>query len=310
MKEQLKTEQIFEKLTIPCRKVEMEELEKSLLTQGCLNPIAIWNGVILDGHKRYRICTLEEIPFEVTEKYFASREEAVLWVCRKRVLELSKDRLIYKYLVGKWYAVEILINRKKCGCSSDRKKPVNYDTNGRGYRTSWQIGSELGLNHATIELYKRISRALDVIFEKDPELFYFLIRGEYKASYGKIIEMSTRSQRALQEERRCYQREARRKSHIGKAFIPQRGLEADRIYTEEVSINVGIKDMPVFDPDMEIRGLALTIPTWMNAMARAWSKTDMTLVSDPLKKQLAVILGQFRQQTDQMMEVLKNDPEQ
>ena len=66
--------------------------------------------------------------------------------------------------------------------------------------------------------------------------------------------------------------------------------------------------MPEFDPDMELRGLALTIPTWMNAMSRAWSKTDITLVSDLLKRQLAVTLGQFRQQIDQMTEVLTNDP--
>ena len=60
IKEQLKTEQIFEKLTVPRNKSEMEELEKNLLSQGCLDPIATWNGVILDGHKRYRICMMDE----------------------------------------------------------------------------------------------------------------------------------------------------------------------------------------------------------------------------------------------------------
>ena len=90
----------------------------------------------------------------------------------------------------------------------------------------------------------------------------------------------------------------------------QRSTEAGIAHTEEVPLTVGIKDMPAFDPEMELKGLALTIPTWMNAMERARSKTDMTLVSDLLKKQLAQILDQFRQQTDQMMEVLTNDPEQ
>ncbi len=145
---------------------------------------------------------------------------------------------------------------------------------------------------------------------KDPVLFDLLIRGEYKATYEKIMEMASRSQRTLQEERRCFQRETRRKLYKGKTVSSQRGSEADDLHTEEVPITVGIKDMPAFDPEMELRGLALTIPTWMNAMARAWSKTDMTLVSDLLKQQLTDILGQFRQQTDQMMEVLINDPEQ
>ncbi len=51
-------EQIFEKLTVPFNLTEMEELEKSLLSQGCLTPIVTWNDVILDGHKRYRVCIL------------------------------------------------------------------------------------------------------------------------------------------------------------------------------------------------------------------------------------------------------------
>ena len=59
-----------------------------------------------------------------------------------------------------------------------------------------------------------------------------------------------------------------------------------------------------FDPDMELRGLALTLPTWMNALERARLKTDMGRASDLMKRQLADILNRFRQQIDQMMEVL------
>lgn len=50
-------------------------------------------------------------------------------------------------------------------------------------------------------------------------------------------------------------------------------------------LEMGIKEMPVFDPDMEFRGLALTIPTWMNAIARTRAKTDIDLVSEPTRAQ-------------------------
>ena len=113
MKEELKTEQIFERMTVPFNKAEWKALEKSLLSEGCIYPIITWNGVILDGHKRYRICRLEEIDFGIKEMHFSSLEDAVLWVCRKRTHHLSKSRLIYKYLVGKWYTAGIIINRRK-----------------------------------------------------------------------------------------------------------------------------------------------------------------------------------------------------
>ncbi len=308
MKEQLKTELIFEKLTVPYDKTEMEELEESLLCHGCLNPIFTWNGVILDGHKRYRICSLEGIPFDVTEMHFSSLEDAVLWVCRKRTRHLQKSRLIYKYLVGKWYTAGIIINRRKYRGFPEVTINTGYDAEGRRYSTSREMARELGHNHATIEKFKRMANALDVVSGKDPALFDLLMRGEYKATYETIMALSMRSQRNLQEERRRFQRETGHKSYMEKPGPEQREVATDKSHVEEIPIVVGIKDMPEFDPDMELRGLALTIPTWMNAMSRAWSKTDITLVSDLLKRQLAVTLGQFRQQIDQMTEVLTNDP--
>lgn len=70
-------------------------------------------------------------------------------------------------------------------------------------------------------------------------------------------------------------------------------------------LEVGIKEMPMFDPDMEFRGLALTIPTWMNAIARTRAKTDIDLVSEPTKAQLAMILRRLEEQITQTLEVIE-----
>ena len=114
---------------------------------------------------------------------------------------------------------------------------------------------KLGLNHATIEQFKRIMIALDAIALKDPELFDLLMLGEYKASYEKIQEMSGRSQRHLQEERRRFQRQMKQKLSLEKAVPLRKDLGSDRLKTEEIPLSVGIKEMPIFDPDMELRGL-------------------------------------------------------
>ena len=54
-----------------------------------MEPVVVWNGVIIDGYKRYRICTAEGIDFEYREMQFPSEEEAVSWVCRKRIPQYS-----------------------------------------------------------------------------------------------------------------------------------------------------------------------------------------------------------------------------
>ena len=304
VKTELKTERIFEKLTVPYSQKEQEQLEQSILRNGCLKPIVTWNGVILDGHKRYRICELEGIEYEIIETQFLSVEDAVMWVCRQRSSGLEKNRLAYKYLVGKWYSMGIVINRRKQARLMRDTQLNDGSLEREYYRTSKQIAFETGLCHSTVELYRSISNALEAIMEKEPALFDLLLLGKYKASFDKILEMAGWGPRKLQEERRHVLKGDVQKTCVEKAAPLQRRLDIEREKMDAVPLAVGIKEMPAFDPDMEFRGLALTIPTWMNAMARAQSKTDMTLVSGMMKKQLSDILLQFRQQIDQIMEVL------
>ena len=307
-KKELKTDKLFEKLTVPSSPKEMEHLEQSLLRQGCIKPITTWNGVILDGHKRYKICMAEEIEFSTRELCFATIEDAIIWVCRQRAEHLPKYLLIYKYLVGKWYAAGIVNNRRKeSGFPSEGSfgPSERKDAGRHSYRTSIEIGSELGLNHATVEKYKSFSIALDSILEKDPPFFDLLMLGEYKVTNDKLLEMATWSQRKLYDERRRIRREDTKRPSVYKTNLKGRDPERESCEPGRmVPITMGIKEMPAFDPDMELRGLALTIPTWMNAIARAQSKTDMALVSEGMKEQLSDTLSQFRQQIEQMMEVL------
>ncbi len=70
MKRLLHTDPELIRLSIPFSQDEMTKLESSLIENGCLEPIVIWNGVILDGHKRYKICIDENIDYEIKDMEF------------------------------------------------------------------------------------------------------------------------------------------------------------------------------------------------------------------------------------------------
>ena len=70
-------------------------------------------------------------------------------------------------------------------------------------------------------------------------------------------------------------------------------------------LSTKIKEMPAFDPDMEIRGLTLTIPTWMAAIARAERQTDMELATNYAKKQLAEGLMRLDMQIQKTLEAIE-----
>ena len=83
---QLKIDPEFQNQINPPSFEETHQLEMNILKEErVLNPIITWNGYIVDGHTRYQILRKYPfIPFEVIEKEFSSRYEALVWICKNR----------------------------------------------------------------------------------------------------------------------------------------------------------------------------------------------------------------------------------
>ena len=60
---ELKTSEALEHVMPPLQELELRLLTNSLLTEGCRDPLVVWDGMVVDGHNRYRICRENSIPF-------------------------------------------------------------------------------------------------------------------------------------------------------------------------------------------------------------------------------------------------------
>lgn len=82
---------------------DYKALEQSLLTDGFKGaPIMVWGDIIVDGHNRYEICNKHNIPYEVKEIEFASKEEAIIWMVRQQLgrrslTPLQRIAIVEKY---------------------------------------------------------------------------------------------------------------------------------------------------------------------------------------------------------------------
>ncbi|MCL2349598.1 MAG: hypothetical protein FWC50_15215 [Planctomycetaceae bacterium] len=63
----------------PLTAEEFAGLEESILKDGCLSPLVVWDGTLVDGHSRYAICMKHGIPFSVKNIDFASLDAAKFW---------------------------------------------------------------------------------------------------------------------------------------------------------------------------------------------------------------------------------------
>ena len=75
----------FQAIAPPLKEAEMKLLEESILEKGCLEPILVWYGIIIDGHNRYKICGEHHIPYETQNIEFKNRMEAKLWIIKNQL---------------------------------------------------------------------------------------------------------------------------------------------------------------------------------------------------------------------------------
>lgn len=291
----------FRRLSVPLSPEEENRLENSLLREGCREPIAVWHGCILDGHKRYEICSYEEMEYETVEMNFATKDDALLWVCKNHLATVNPNSTVFRYLLGKRYVLEREMYKK-----NPEKIHINYVKKvARVGAVCGTLAEETSMNPGTVRKYGTLALQLDRIAEKDMAMFEAILAEKIPLTYGKVIKysemepaklISTR-RRLLHDDIKMRRRKPRKKA------VESESKEEKK--EQAVPLEVGIKEMPTFDPDMEFRGLALTIPTWMNAIARTRAKTDIDLVSEPTKAQLAVILRRLEEQITQTLEVIE-----
>ena len=77
---EIKVDKEFQSLIPPLSQEEYTQLEANIVSDGCRDALVIWNGVLIDGHNRHKICTEHNIPFQTIEKQFDSRNDAIQWI--------------------------------------------------------------------------------------------------------------------------------------------------------------------------------------------------------------------------------------
>lgn len=277
----------FQRISIPCGSDQQEQLKEDIVRNGCHDPIVIWNNVIIDGHKRYEICKAEEIEFSVRSMSFSNKEEAICWVCRQRITQVSDTSIARRYLVGMLYE-----NERKLY----RSGKYHTDSHPEGKNTIMLTASEMKRSPSMIGLYGQFARAMNKIAERSPQMFESILSGEKKISMRKIIEGSAYvdEEAVLSADAKAYSLMERRRREKEKAAMEG-----------EQPLTVGIKNMPAFDPDMELRGLTFTIPTWIMSIERVEQKTNMDLATGRAKDQLAKALRELENQIIHTLEVIQ-----
>ena len=114
----------FRDVIPPLTDKEFKELEKSIVLEGCRDPIITWNNIIIDGHHRYDICQENNIPFKVIKKDFSSKKEALSWMIGNQLGRRNLEDA---------QKIELALVREELQCNvaltSDKRKEIAKELN-------------------------------------------------------------------------------------------------------------------------------------------------------------------------------------
>ena len=187
----LKIDPEFQGKIPPLTFEELNQLESNILRDGrIINPIIVWQGLIVDGHNRYTIAKKHpEIPFTVHEKAFANRYEAIIWICKNQLGRRNLTPEQKKYLIGKQYDAEKAIH------GGDRKSSSAKSSSQNGNlienpKTCKRIAVENGVSKNTVIRAEEFAKGVDAAEEAVPGTRQKVLSGEVKPTASEIASVA------------------------------------------------------------------------------------------------------------------------
>lgn len=179
----------FKNLIPPLSQEEFRQLEENVLREGILEPLTVWNGILVDGHNRYEIANKHGLPFQVREVEFDSESDAEIWIIKNQFgrRNLSKyDRSILALKMEPMIAKKAKENQ---GTRNDicQKSDKSLDT-------KKELAKIAGVSHDTIHRVK-------VIEQKASEKLKQQVRSGEKSINEAYLAVTPKPKTTAQEAR-------------------------------------------------------------------------------------------------------------
>lgn len=189
---QLRIDPEFRDKIPPLTDAEFEQLRENILNDGeVYEPIAVWNGTIVDGHNRYKIVQEHpEIPYRIKEMDFSDKWAAFEWMYKKQLGRRNLTDEQRMMLIGKMYEA-----RKHCvgapvGNDNAKKQlapngPIVSGPNS----TAKAIAAEIGVGVNSVKRAGEFAKGVEVIREESPEAAEKILQGNSGVTKGIVQEV-------------------------------------------------------------------------------------------------------------------------
>ena len=190
----------FEGILPPLDTETYRTLEENIVAHGCIYPLVVWAGVLVDGHNRYRICIENGIPFETTEKEFPTREDALIWIISNQLSRRNLSPIQLSYYRGLHYRAEKKRITNIAGANQHTKEVGGQnDHQPLPLATARVLSDHYGVSPKTIRRDATLSAAIDAIGGESPEAKRALLSGEMRLGKKELADLSAMTGEEIRE---------------------------------------------------------------------------------------------------------------
>lgn len=295
------TDNRLARLIQPYSEKDIVELKEELSLKHGPQTIRIWNGKHLHEEHIYKICVEMGIDIELKKYQFACFSLAAAYVCKKQLLRQGLTNEYRKYLIGKEF---------NSSYEFDDGKPIKYISSKSKIANT--IGTRLFVSSGTVIKYGAYAEAIDCIFDGDEDFAKEILLGHILVSHENIIELSRIKTEEIRSVAKCTKKNnidhltfADIRNGVKARYLNEKGeVSRSEKKNRKLNENIGIRQMPVFDPDSEVNSLCMTIGYWISSIQRVNNSVDFSRITTKARIQLVKELSFLERTVDNIQESL------
>ena len=233
---------------------------------------------------------------------FENREQAIVWICTNQLGRRNISEETRRYLIGKQYELEKVARKNPPNINGfNQYKQRSKKERGESFRrTAQKFSAQYHVSTGAVQKYAIFSKALDAVGRADPALPGKILSGTFKISHENLVALSKMPPeeiRRIGATSENLQRPFTSYSDTRKEF-----LDTDKESVDPMEENLPlIKVTPKHDPDAEITGLTLTVPSWVSSIERARNLANIKAASVGAKSKLEEALLALQEKVSEIL---------
>jgi len=163
------------------------ELERDILEHGCIVPLVLWDGILIDGHNRYEIVKKHDMPVNTVSMEFASRDLVVIWIIENQILRRNLTPMQLSFYRGTHYHLEKRVQGTTNQFSTESEKAQNGPFRSN---TAERLAEHYNVSRNTIKRDAQVANAISAIGEVSPDIKMDILSGKTRVSRVQLKELA------------------------------------------------------------------------------------------------------------------------